>query len=128
MIATIPTVAARRLILWPHSLQRQAQNASSANDLGVRADFVGAFVSLLLAAAAYLRSRGTGGFYDRDVYGMTEASHRRYALMALAFGVAFAIAAEWFAGIATVWLYAGFVLFAVFYLTSYLRGAHEDDE
>ena len=94
----------------------------------MRADVIGSTIALLLAAAAYLRARGRGGFYDRDVYGMTAKTHRTYAGIALAFAGAFAVAAAWFASTATIWLYAAFVLFAVFYLTSYLRGAHEDDE
>jgi Ca2+/Na+ antiporter len=94
----------------------------------VVADLIGSIIALLLGSAAYLRSRGSGGFYDRDVYGMTARTHQRYAGIAFAFAVAFAIVARWFAQSATIWLYAAFVLFAVFYLTSYLRGAHEDDE
>jgi hypothetical protein len=112
----------------PHSLRVQAQNACGANVPSVTADLIGTFVALLLGGIAYRRSRGTGGFYDRDVYGMTARTHLRYALAALAFAVAFAATARWFAQTATVWVYAAFVLFAVFYLTSYLRGAHEDDE
>jgi hypothetical protein len=100
----------------------------SREHLRVVADLIGSIVALLLAGAAYLRSRGSGGFYDRDVYGMTAQTHRRYALAALAFAVAFALSARWFSQSATIWVYAAFVLFAVFYLTSYLRGAHEDDE
>jgi hypothetical protein len=99
-----------------------------ANHADVRADVIGSLVAVLLAVAACLRSRGSGGFYDRDVYGMTAKTHRLYAAVALAFAAVFAAAAAWFAAAATVWLYAAFVLFAVFYLTSYLRGAHEDDE
>lgn len=107
----------------------QAQNPALANEHAVRADIIASILALLLAGAAYLRSRSTGGFYDREIYAMTPKTQRRYGLIALAFAAVFAVAAFWnvLAG-ATIWLDAAFVLFAVFYLTSYLRGAHEDDE
>jgi len=118
----------RPAMLHPDSLSRQAQNAPCTKPPRVSADTIGSILALLLAAAAYLRSRGAGGFYDRDVYGMTASVHRRYGAIALLFAAAFAVDARWFAQSATIWLYAAFVLFAVFYLTSYLRGAHEDDD
>jgi hypothetical protein len=90
--------------------------------------WIGAIVALLLATAAYLRSRARGGFYDAEVYGMTPSTHRAYALAALAFTVLFAASALARESAATIWLWAAFVLFAIFYLTSYLRGAHESDE
>jgi len=60
---------------------------------------------------------------------MTPIAHRRYALVASAFAFAFFAAALWWprSG-ATIWLFSAFVLFAVFYLTSFLRGAHETDD
>jgi hypothetical protein len=131
MIAMMPSAAAwrfRSFIFGSRSLRRQAQNAAQRIMESMRADVIGSLVALLLAAAAYLRVRGGGGFYDRDVYGMTAKTHRVYAGISLAFAAAFAAAAAWFADTATIWLYAAFVLLAVFYLTSYLRGAHEDDE
>jgi hypothetical protein len=92
-------------------------------------DVAGAIASLLLALAAQARSRSAGGFYDAEVYGMTPYSHRRYALIALGFALAFfAVARWWPRSAATIWVFAAFVLFAVFYLTSYLRGAYESDD
>jgi hypothetical protein len=92
-------------------------------------ELAGALASILLAAAAYVRSRGSGGFYDNEVYGMTALSHRRYALAAAAFALAFFAVGWWWPRTgATIWLFAAFVLFAVFYLTSYLRGASESDD
>ncbi|HTU71797.1 MAG TPA: hypothetical protein VMF11_15955 [Candidatus Baltobacteraceae bacterium] len=91
-------------------------------------DLAGAVASILLGLAALCRSRSTGGFYDRDVYAMTPAVHRRYSFGAAAFALAFFAVAGWAprSG-ATIWLFAAFVLFAVFYLTSFLRGASDDD-
>lgn len=92
-------------------------------------DVAGAIASILLAFAAQARSRSAGGFYDAEVYGMTPRSHRRYALIGLVFALAFfAVARWWPRSGATIWLFAAFVLFAVFYLTSYLRGAYESDD
>jgi len=92
-------------------------------------ELAGACASIVLAAAAFARSRGAGGFYDAEVYGMTPGAHRRYALIASAFAIAFfAVGAWWPRSGATIWLFTAFVLFAVFYLTSYLRGAYENDD
>jgi hypothetical protein len=92
-------------------------------------ELVLAIASLLLAGAAYMRSRREGGFYDAEVYGMTPTAHRRYAAIALAFALAFfAVAVWWPRSAATIWLGAAFVLFAVIYATSFLRGAAENDD
>ncbi len=88
-----------------------------------------AIASLLLAATAYMRSRTAGGFYDAEVYGMTPVAHQRYAAIALAFALAFFAVAVWSPrSAATIWLGAAFVLFAVIYITSFLRGAAESDD
>ncbi len=93
------------------------------------AAIVGAVLALLLAAVAYLCTGSRGGFYDAEVYGMTARTHRAYALASLVFAAAFLAVSRWFShGPATIWLFAAFVLVAVFYLSSYLHGAHEDDE
>lgn len=89
---------------------------------------IGLLLALTLAAVAWRRSLGSGGFYDSDVYAMTPAIHRRYALASLAFAAYFAGALflRWeAAGIAGLALYA---LMAVFYATSFLRGAPDRDE
>jgi hypothetical protein len=92
-------------------------------------DDAGAIASLLLGAAAYLRGRGPGGFYDAQVYGMTPRTHRAFAVASLVFSLAFfAVGRWWPSGAATIWVGAAFVLFAVFYLSSYLRGAYEDED
>ena len=86
----------------------------------------GLFASLALGTFAYLRSRVPGGFYDAEVYGMTRETHLRYAAMCAAFAAIFLAAWVLRIHIEVVSL-AAFVLVAVFYLTSFLRGAHEDD-
>jgi hypothetical protein len=89
---------------------------------------VGLGVSLAVATIAWRRSRGRGGFYDREVYGMTPATHRRYALVSLAFGAFFAATIALrleSAGVAGLALYA---VIAVFYAASFLQGAPDRDE
>jgi hypothetical protein len=76
---------------------------------------IGAILALASAAAAWLRSRRRGGFYDLETYGMSVQTHRRYAAVFAAFAL-------YFAGLA---LYA---LVAVFYATSFLQGAPDRDE
>ena len=88
----------------------------------------GLLLALALAGGAALRGRARGGFYDLDVYGMSAALHRRYAIASLAFvayfGATLALHAET-AGIAGLALYA---LIAVLYAASFLRGASDSDE
>lgn len=81
----------------------------------------------IIAVFALQRSRTPGGYYDTDVYGMTPATHRAYAAVAGAFLAAFIFTWWVRAGTIGFYLFAAFVLFALFYLTSFLRGAHEDD-
>lgn len=80
----------------------------------------------IVAIAAWRCSRSPGGFYDREVYGMSESAHRRYAAVSLAFAIYFAVAYVRHldaAGIAGLALYA---LIAVFYAASFLQGAHDE--
>lgn len=90
--------------------------------------WAGLLLTLALAAIAWRQSFRRGGFYDRDVYAMTPAIHRRYAVSSLGFAVFFAatlLLHQATAGIAGLALYA---LVAVFYVTSFLRGAPDRDE
>jgi hypothetical protein len=83
-------------------------------------------LALAVGAIALRCSRSPGGFYDRGVYGMSAASHRRYATISLAFAVYFAATFAFrydVAGIAGLALYA---LVAVFYAASFLQGAPDE--
>jgi hypothetical protein len=89
---------------------------------------VGLAGALGIAAAAWRRSRSPGGFYDREVYGMSSLTHRRYAAVSLVFAAFFAVTSVrgfGTAGIAGLALYA---VIAVFYGTSFLQGAPDRDE
>lgn len=88
----------------------------------------GLVLSLGIAAIALLRSRKRGGYYDREVYGMSRTTHVVYGAIGLAFAAFFAVALRLGlepAGIAALALYA---VIAVFYLSSFLRGASDVDE
>lgn len=79
-----------------------------------------------VGAVALRCSRSHGGFYDRGVYGMSASSHRRYAMVSLAFAVYFAVTFALrydAAGIAGLALYT---LVAVLYAASFLQGASDE--
>lgn len=83
-------------------------------------------IALVVAAAALRCSRSPGGFYDRDTYGMSASMHRRYAAVSLVFALFFAASSLLrleTAGIAGLALYA---LIAIFYASSFLRGASDE--
>jgi hypothetical protein len=85
-------------------------------------------LALAITAVAWRRSRGEGGYFDREVYGMRRATHLRYAAVSLAFAIFFAITIALrleAAGIALLALYA---VIAVFYAASFLQGAADSDE
>lgn len=88
---------------------------------------IGLAVSLAVAAAAWWRSRLTGGYYDAGIYGMTPRAHRAYALVSLGFALFFALAlglGSTSAGVAGLAIYT---VVAIFYATSFLRGAADDE-
>jgi hypothetical protein len=86
----------------------------------------GVALALLVSTAAWRQSRCAGGFYDREVYGMTAATHRRYAVASLLcaafFATTYALRLNG-AGIAALGPYA---LLAILYATSFLRGASDE--
>ncbi len=89
---------------------------------------LGVGLCVALAAAAWFRSRSGGGYYDASVYGMTEATHRRYAIVALGLAALFAGIAATGASAILIPTFAAFALLAVFYGTSFLRGFTDDDD
>ncbi|MBV8149478.1 MAG: hypothetical protein JO092_10335 [Candidatus Eremiobacteraeota bacterium] len=89
---------------------------------------LGLSLALFVAIAAWRRSVTRAGYFEREFYGMLPKTHRRYAITSLAFalyfGLSYALHAD-FAGIAGLTAYA---LVAVFYGTSFARGAADYDE
>ncbi|HET7814418.1 MAG TPA: hypothetical protein VFL13_08595 [Candidatus Baltobacteraceae bacterium] len=85
----------------------------------------GIVLSLIISLVAVYRSRqAVPTYYEGEVYGMTPAVHRRYALVSLCFMAAFAASIA-VRSIPVVPLLGGYVIFMVFYLSSFARGYGE---
>ena len=89
---------------------------------------IGAIAAFVVSAVAWQRSRAsTSTFYERDVYDMTPAIHRRYALASLVFTMLFIAGAVW-PRVPAVPLLAVYAVIAILYLASFVRGATGEDE
>lgn len=88
---------------------------------------IGIALAVALAAIAWRRSRVAGGFYDAGIYAMTPRTHRAYAVAGLAFALFFAIALAVHADGAGIAGLAAYAVVAIFYVTSFLRGASDDE-
>ncbi len=87
----------------------------------------GLILSLSLALVAWLRSRSRSTtYYEGEVYGVSSAGHRYYALAFLGLGAS--LLASSAAPPATVPLLAILALAAVLYGATFLRGASGEDE
>lgn len=87
----------------------------------------GLALALFIGAIAFLRSRTRGGYYDAELYGMLPPTHRRYAAISLAFALFFAVTWALRAQTAGLIALAIYVVIALLYLTSFLRGYADDD-
>ena len=89
--------------------------------------FIGIGVSLAAGLFAFARARReTRSFYEFDVYGMTARSHRRFALLSLAFAAAFSVRLLW-ARMPDVALLAVYTVALLLYAASFARGAADRD-
>jgi hypothetical protein len=85
----------------------------------------GLALSLFTAGFAWWRSSQAGrNYYAADVYGMTPAAHRRYAIICGAFAAVFLAAL--FIPLPTVPLLGACVLVAIFYFSSFARGFSDE--
>ena len=82
--------------------------------------------ALAFAAFAFYRSTRAGGYYDGAIYNMQPRTHRLYALVGAALAALIAMAYTVRAQTLAFGLDAALTIVAVFYLTSFLRGAHEE--
>jgi hypothetical protein len=103
----------------------KAQTLLASNEAFVWS-ILGVAASLILAAIAWMRSRGPAGHYDGDVYGMTGRTHWNYGLAALVLAVLFGVSFVR-SELSLVPLWAVAAILAVLYGTSFLRGAEADD-
>lgn len=89
---------------------------------------VGLALSLATAAFALFRSMRTpSNYYEADVYGMTPALHRRYAVASLLFAAAFALSL-FIPAIPDVPVLGGFAVLFIFYFSTFLRGFSDEDQ
>jgi hypothetical protein len=88
---------------------------------------LGLVLSALVAVAAAWRSaRRSTNYYEVDVYGMTPASHRKYAAVSLVFAAVF-VAALFTPLVPAVPLLAVYAVIAIFYLSSFVRGFSDEE-
>lgn len=89
---------------------------------------LGAVVSAALVLTSLWRARSRAStYYERDVYGMTPATHAWYALAFAGFTAAFA-AALFVRGFPVMPALGALALTGLIYGTSFLRGASGEDE
>lgn len=81
--------------------------------------FGGCAAALLVGLLAVRASRSRN-YYAADVYGMTRASHLRFALACLAFAAAFALSA--ILPVLVVPLWGAFLTIGILYGASFVRG------
>lgn len=87
----------------------------------------GEVLALVTAVIALVRARRAhGSYYAADVYGMTPATHRRYAAISLLLALGFA-AALFVPAVPAVLLLAVQTLVSVFYGASFLRGFSDEE-
>jgi len=86
----------------------------------------GLLLAITSAAFALGRARARGGFYDREVYGLTPAAHRRYALIFAAAAIYFAAALA-LRALPDVVPLGALAALAIFYAASFVRGASDDE-
>ena len=82
--------------------------------------------ALAFAAFAFARSFMKSGFYDAEIYGLTPATHRKYAGIGLGLGAIIGVLFRINQQAIAFMLDAVLAIVAVFYLSSFLRGAHEE--
>lgn len=82
--------------------------------------------ALAFTGFAYARSFAQSGYYDAEVYAMTPASHRKYAGAGLVLGAIISASFRLNQETIAFSLDAALAIVAVFYLSSFLRGAHEE--
>ena len=84
--------------------------------------------SLTLAVLAWLRSTATSRNAYADGYGMTAATHRRYAIAGALFAVVFGVLATAGRGSLAAFALAPFVVVALLYAASFVRGFSETED
>lgn len=88
----------------------------------------GLILALLGATLATARGRtARSGSFESAMYEMTNASHRRFAIVSLAFAGFFALAIA-LPVLPSFPILAAYVVFFILYASSFIRGATGEDE
>jgi hypothetical protein len=91
-------------------------------------DGVGLLLCGIAVAIAVVKSRRpSGGYYERDVYGMLPRTHVRYAFISAFFAALFAAQLAGVLPVPDVPLLAVYVLVFVFYVSSFVRGFSDEE-
>lgn len=87
---------------------------------------VGLALCAVVIVIALFKSKRAGGYYEREVYGMTARTHRAYASLSALFAAAFAASFFW-SVIPAVPLLGAYALIFIFYLSSFARGFSDEE-
>jgi hypothetical protein len=82
--------------------------------------------AIAISVAAVKSRRGTGSYYEGEVYGMTARTHRAYLSLSVLFALAF-VAALFTSVIPAVPLLGAYALIFIFYLSSFARGFSDEE-
>jgi hypothetical protein len=89
---------------------------------------IGLGCALLGVALALWRSKSQAAtFYEREVYGMTRASHLRFAQISSAFAIAFTLCV-FIPKLPAVAFLAAYSVLLILYAATFVRGATGEDE
>ena len=82
--------------------------------------------AILLGVSLLKSRRASGGYYEREVYGMTRRTHRAYASLSAIFAALFVLA-FFTSAIPVVPLLGAYVLVFIFYFSSFARGFSDEE-
>jgi hypothetical protein len=81
---------------------------------------------VVITVALFKSKRGSAGFYEAEVYGMTARTHRAYVGLSAIFAGLF-IAAYFASGIPVIPLLGAYALVFIFYFSSFARGFSDEE-
>jgi hypothetical protein len=81
---------------------------------------------VVIVVSARKSKRAQGGYYEREVYGMTARTHRAYAAVSAIFAALFA-ASFAVSSIPVIPLLAAYALVFIFYFSSFARGFSDEE-
>lgn len=82
--------------------------------------------AVVIVVSALKSKRGSAGYYESEVYGMTARTHRRYLWLSGAFAGVFA-ASLFISSIPVIPLLGAYALVFIFYFSSFARGFSDEE-